>query len=315
VKRLSSDENIVETPILVIAFNRPDHLKVLIDRLREVSPTRLFIAIDGPRPDHSDDVKRVQACQVLVGSIDWDCDVHTLFRETNLGCGVGVSTAITWFFEHNDFGIILEDDIIPQLSFFPYCAELLGRYMNDDRVLAISGCNFVPPAFQSRPADPYRFSRVPHIWGWATWRRSWKTYQLDIAGWPRKLPPHRLLSRSGWSVAGAAYWASTFELLARKQIDTWDGQLVLAGMAADRWTATSNVNLIRNIGFGSEATHTLVDRNELQPVGELSMPLPGVRVAVDAKADKWTRVHHFKASWRGILHQGHTYFKRYGRRS
>ena len=303
-----------DTPLLIIAFNRPDHLQVLIDRLRTIMPTKIYVAVDGPRSTAVDDAAKVEACRKLVDTIDWTDDVHRNFQSVNLGCGLGVSTAISWFFDHEERGIILEDDIIPEPSFFHYCEELLDRYADDSRVLAISGCNFVPPAFQSRPLDPYRFSRVPHIWGWATWRRSWQRYRLDISGWPRALPPHRLWQRSGKSLAGATYWASTFELLARKQVDTWDGQLVFAGMVANQWTATSNVNLIRNIGFGPDATHTLEDRNELQPPGEIELPLADVPVVVDEKADRWTRAHHFKANWRGILQQGQTYVRQYGRR-
>lgn len=313
VKAPNSGLVIMDTPILVIAFNRPDHLRTLLNRLREIRPSRIFVAVDGPRAHKSEDAVKVEACRALVDTIDWPAHIERQFQDSNLGCGLGVSTAITWFFQNTDRGIILEDDIIPESSFFPFCEELLTRYEHDERVLAISGCNFVPPEFQSRPEDPYRFSRVPHIWGWATWRRSWDQYTLDIAGWSRRLPPQRLWLRSGKSIAGATYWASTFELLARKQVDTWDGQFVLTGMIADQWTATSNVNLISNIGFGTDATHTLEDRGELQPLGQLTMPLGQVPVVVDETADRWTRRHHFKASWRGILQQAQTYFRNHGR--
>ncbi len=141
-------------PVLIMAFNRPDHLQVLLNRLREVRPDRVFVAVDGARDARPDEADRVQACRDLVATIDWPCDVQTLFQDHNLGCGLGVSTAITWFFTHVERGIILEDDIIPDPSFFPYCAELLDRYQDDARVFAISGCNFVPPgcAVASGPA-------------------------------------------------------------------------------------------------------------------------------------------------------------------
>lgn len=310
MKDLNSVSGSQQTPVLIIGFNRPDHLSVLIDRLRSVAPAHVYVAIDGPRPDVSSDAARVLACRDLVNSIDWTPHVHRKFQISNLGCGLGVSTAITWFFNNNERGIILEDDIIPDPSFFPFCTQLLDRYAANEKVLAVSGCNFVPPTFQSRPADPYRFSRVPHIWGWATWRRAWSRYRLDITGWPRELGPHRLWLRSGKSLAGAAYWASTFELLARKQVDTWDGQLVFAGMASDQWTATCNTNLIQNIGFGPEATHTREDRNELQPLGSVMTPMRNVPLVIDEKADQWTRAHHFRASWRGILEQGRVYLRR-----
>ena len=306
---------LVDEPILVIAFNRPDHLNQLLARLREVQPRSLFIAIDGPRRERPGDKQRVQQCRDLLGSIDWDCTVDTLIREENLGCGRGVSSAISWFFEHVEQGIILEDDIVPVPSFFEFCSILLDRYRNDDRVFAISGCNFVPSEALSHPDDPYRFSQVPHIWGWATWRRSWSKHQLDIAGWQKDLSPISLWSRAGHSLSGAVYWASTFELLARGKVDTWDGQLVLASMISGQLTATSNTNLIENIGFGEDATHTVEDRRELQPLGEARLPVKPVVVELDSGADSWTRRHHFGASWRGILRQAQTYLLHYGKRA
>jgi hypothetical protein len=295
--------------VLVMAFNRPDHLQVLIERLRLVRPPRLYVAVDGPRPDREGEADRVQACRDLVQAVDWPCAVQTLFQDDNLGCGLGVSTAITWFFTHEERGIILEDDIIPDPTFFPFCAELLDRYQDDHRVFAISGCNFVPRSAMSS-AGAYRFSQVPHIWGWATWRRSWAQHRLDIAGWRKDLPPLALWRQSGRSIPASVYWASTFELLARKEVDTWDGQFVLASMVSGQLTATSNVNLIANIGFGELATHTVEDRDELQPIRPMSLPTQPVPVVLDARADAWTRKNHFRATWRGMLDQADRYLKR-----
>lgn len=302
-------------PILVMAFNRPDHLRVLVKRLAEVRPRSVYFAVDGAREGRIDEAVRVQRCRDLVTAIDWIPSKQMLFQEVNLGCGLGVSTAISWFFAHEVAGIILEDDIIPEPSFFEYCAELLNRYRTHPQVFAISGCNFVPPTHQTRPNLPYRFSQVPHIWGWATWRDRWARYHLDIAGWQRQLPPGALWKRSGKSVSGAMYWASTFELLARKEVDTWDGQLVFASMVEEQWTATSNVNLISNIGFDALATHTLEDRDELQPPQSISLPLAEVPLKLDARADAWTRKHHFKVTPRGIVDQAGRYLKRKVRRS
>lgn len=296
-------------PVLLIGFNRPAHLARVIDRLREVRPTRVFLALDGARPNRLGEAELVRECRELAAAIDWSCELSTLFQERNLGCGLGVSTAIGWFFEHVERGIILEDDIVPDPTFFGFCSELLERYELDERVFAVSGCNFVPASHQSRPQDAYRFSQVPHIWGWATWRRSWARHSLDIAGWKRTLPPHRLLAKAGWSLPGTTYWAATFELLARRQVDTWDGQLVLASMAANQLTATSNVNLVRNIGFGEQATHTFVDRQELPEPRPIPLPTAPVDVACDRRADAWTRRHHFRATWRGMLYHGAKYLR------
>ena len=297
----------VQTPVLVMAFNRPDHLRVLLNRLREVQPVRVYFAVDGARAGMADEADHVARCRELIEEIDWIPDKRMLFQDNNLGCGQGVSTAISWFFEHEESGIILEDDIIPEPSFFPYCSELLDRYRDDQRVFAISGCNFVPADQQSHPNLPYRFSQIPHIWGWATWRDRWAHHRLDIRDWRKRLPPRALWRQGGRSFSGAAYWASTFELLARGEVDTWDGQLVLASMARNQWTATSNVNLIRNIGFDEMATHTREDRNELPEPESIKLPLEPVPVELDSAADAWTRRHHFRATPGGMMGQAGRY--------
>lgn len=305
----------MNTPILLMGFNRPDTMAAVLDRLREVQPRQLFVAIDGPRPDRAGETEKVQECRDLADTIDWDCEVRTLFRDRNLGCGLGVTTNIAWFFEQVEEGIILEDDIVPDPSFFEYCEELLDRYRDDERVFAISGCNYVPEIAQSRPELPYRFSRVPHIWGWATWQRSWQHHQLDISDWRTRLPIRRIWGDVRYSLPGTAYWISTFELLGRRQIDTWDGQLVLAAMACGQLTVTPNVNLVENIGFGSTATHTVEDREELEPLGQASNPLRDAPVVVDERADAWTRKHHYRATWLGLAGQAARYVKAKTRRA
>lgn len=296
--------------VLVVAFNRPDDLRRLLGRLRTVRPPRVYLAVDGARPDRPGEEAAVAACRALAEAIDWPCESHTLFRDANLGCGLGVSSAIDWFFAHEERGIILEDDILPDPTFFPFCSELLDRYEQNERVFAISGCNYVPPGHMSDPAAAYRFSRVPHIWGWATWRRSWRRYRLDIAGWRSDLPARALWRASGRCVSGFAYWTSTFELLARKQVDTWDGQLVYASMVAGGLTATSNVNLVENLGFNESATHTVVRHDYLRAVQPIALPTTPVRVEVDERADAWTRRHHFGATLPGFVAQGARYVRR-----
>ena len=302
--------DVCDEPVLLIGFNRPDLLAGLIESLRAVRPSRVFVAIDGPRADRAGEAERVQQCRDLVASIDWPCSVQTLFQSTNLGCGLGVSSAIGWFFAHVERGIILEDDLRPDPSFFGFCTELLDRYAEDPRVFAVSGNTFVPTTALSNPEHAYRFSRVPHIWGWATWRRSWEGYSLDIAGWRRRLSLRRLWELNGRSAAGALFWAMTFELLARRQVDTWDGQLVFASMASESLVATANVNLVENLGWGPEATHTR-EVVETLPVTAVLLPTEPVPVQVDARADEWTRLHHFRVSLPGIAHQTFNYASRY----
>ena len=275
-------------PVLVLGFNRPDHLAVLLRRLAEVQPTRLFLALDGPRADHADDEARVQACRDLVAHVSWPCELQTLYQEENLGCGRGVSTAITWFFSQVQRGIILEDDIIPDASFFGFMSELLERYEHDRRVFAISGSNAVPRPKMSRPHDPYRFSRIALVWGWATWKRSWDQYQFDLTDWHKGYPIKDFLRGVDYSPIGALYWATEFELTARGTVDTWDWQWMAAAMRAGGLIAVPNVNLVENIGFDGTATHTTSGKSPLPPVQAIALPTHPVPVASDAMADRWT---------------------------
>jgi len=284
-------------PVLVIGYNRPRYLAAVLDRIRDAAPERLYFAVDGPRADRPEDDADVQACRDLVANVDWPCEVHKLFRDRNLGCGAAVTAAITWFLDHEDRGLILEDDVVPDPSFFPFCAELLDRYQNDDRVLAVSGSNVVPRGHLSQPDLPYRFSQIPHIWGWAVWRRTWSQHRLDLGVWQDKLDAPTLWTRTGGSLTGTLVWAGTFEMVSQGLLDTWDVQLVFASMISGQWTATSNVNLTENIG-SEAATHHPASQYITQPVGQARLPLDDVPLVLDAKADTWTRIQHFQASAR-----------------
>ena len=287
-----------DVPVLVVGFNRPTCLAALIDRLSQIRPTRIFVALDGPRPSKATDVPLTQECRNLVGRIDWDCEVQTLFRESNLGCGRAVSSAIDWFFSNVEEGIVLEDDVLPDPSFFWFCEQLLVRYRDDPRVVAISGCNFAPGSSLTKPDEPYRFSRIVYVWGWATWRRSWSHYEFDMSDWRRRLGMFHLLRVSGWSLPRAIYWSRTFDRVRRGEIDTWDIQLTFMTMSLMGLSATANVNLIENTGFGLEATHT-TQPVEMMPVSTISVPLQRVPIALDSRADSWVQTHHFGATLKG----------------
>jgi len=283
-------------PVLVLGFNRPHLLGALLRRLQEGPPFRLYVALDGPRSEYPGDVGLVQECRDEVESLDWPSEVRTLFQEKNRGCGASVTAALTWFFEQEERGIVLEDDILPDLSFLPFCSELLRRYEHDDRVFAISGSNVVPATSQSSPDLPYRFSQVTHVWGWATWRRSWLQHKEDMSDWREQLDAQTLWERTGRSLTGALFWGGFFDLVRRGVLDTWDVQFVLAGMRAGQLTATANVNLTENTGGGHDATHENSTAYAAQPVSSVDLPLVDVPVVCDDRADEWTRIHHFQAT-------------------
>lgn len=291
---------ILDTPVLLIGFNRPELLERVIDRLRMVQPREVFLAVDGPRDGVARDQERVERTRDCVGLLDWRCDIHTLFREENLGCGKAVSGAITWFFDHVGEGIILEDDILPDLSFFPYAEELLGRYREDQRVLGVSGSSYLPPGVA--PAEnSYRFSMIPNIWGWATWSDRWDRYRFDIKDWRKRIPTRRLwhwVHHSPWALA---FWSAQFELVGRHRIDTWDLQWVAAAMATEGLTATPNVNLVENIGWGDGSTHTQLVPDHLQPVRAVDFPLQHPKIEWNSAGDAWTNRHAYQASTQGAL--------------
>jgi hypothetical protein len=301
---------VVSEPVLIMGFNRPQDLKKLVDQLRIVQPKNLYVALDGPRVGHPDDERKVAECRSIIDQIDWPAHIRQLYREENLGCGRAVSEAITWFLDDAGRGIILEDDIIPQESFFPFCTELLDRYQDNPRVLGISGCNFVPPEYLSKRL-PYRFSQVPHIWGWATWKRAWEIHDLDISDWRQQMSQRQLWRATGGKLGSYIYWRTIFDLMAQHSIDTWDMQLVFHAMSRGMLTATSNVNLVDNIGWGESATHTERRPAYLRPSQEIDFPLADVPVEVDQRADDWSARVVFEASTLGLIKQG---FRHVGRR-
>src|SRR5688500_1827095 len=166
--------------VLLVIFNRPDTTRLVFEAIRNARPRRLYVAADGPRPGVAADNANCQEARKIIDSVDWQCEVKTLFREKNLNCGVAPSSAFTWFFQHEEEGIILEDDCLPSQSFFWFCQELLERYRNDTRVMHIGGNNFLN-GWQKDKDYSYYFSRSGHIWGWATWRRAWKHFDFDIS--------------------------------------------------------------------------------------------------------------------------------------
>jgi hypothetical protein len=274
----------LKTAVLFIIFNRPDTTRQVFEAIRQAKPPRLYVAADGPREGKLSEVERVQEARTIATAVDWPCKVKTLFRDKNLGCKKGVSSAITWFFEQEEQGIILEDDCLPHLDFFSFCENLLDRYFSDERIFVITGNNFQNGTLRGDAS--YFFSKYTHIWGWATWRRAWKHYQGDINFWPKwkasdawkKYKPDKIERR---------YWQKIFDSCYSGQIDTWDYQWKASTWYKNGLTATPNVNLVSNIGFGEDATHTVSRNNKFSnmPTMELSNITHPKQVIVDIEAD------------------------------
>lgn len=288
-------------PVLILAFNRPDNTRAVIDAVRPVRPRRLFLAVDGPRADRPGERDQVLAVQRLADAVDWPCQVDTLFRGANLGCKRAVSEAITWFFEQVDAGIILEDDCVAHPTFFAFAAELLERYRDDDRVCMISGDNF--QFGRRRTPYSYYFSRFTHIWGWASWRRAWQLYDHRMSLWPE-------LRDGGWLMdilqdrSAAAYWSRIFEATWAERNTSWAYRWTFSAWVHSALTVLPSVNLVSNIGFGDMATHTLNRRNRFAalPCEAMALPLRHPPYLIrDARADNFTQRTMFRTPvWRRV---------------
>lgn len=243
-----------KTPILFLIFNRADTANKVFDEIRKQKPKYLFVAADGPRNNVIGEKERCEETRKIIEKIDWDCELKTLFRKENLGCGLAVSQAISWFFENVEEGIILEDDCLPSKTFFSFCEEMLEKYKNDRKIGVISGNNFLFNKFEI--TDSYYFSIIPHIWGWATWRRVWVNYDFNISNWP-ELKNKKWLNIFFDKETSRYYWNSIFDDVHNKKINTWDYQLSFMCLFNKYLTVIPKNNLISNIGFGlAGATHT-----------------------------------------------------------
>tara|TARA_B110000046_G_scaffold62680_1_gene70203 strand:- start:10925 stop:11878 length:954 start_codon:yes stop_codon:yes gene_type:complete len=285
----------LNTAVLFLVFNRLDQTKQVFEAIRQAKPPRLYVAADGARAHKQDEVEQVRDVRNFVlQNIDWDCEVKTLFREKNLGCKYAVSSAITWFFDSEEQGIILEDDCLPSQSFFWFCEELLERYKEDLRVWLISGDNFQNGL--KRGDDSYYFSQFNHIWGWASWASRWAEYDVEMESFESFSKQNRISSVFS-EINEQKYWLSTFDQVYQGKIDTWDYQWNYTVLSNNGLSVLPNINLISNIGFGDDATHTksLESINSNIPRFELSVPLNHPYFIVqDVDADAFTFARFFK---------------------
>lgn len=241
------------SPILLLIFNRPKTTAFVMEAIRAARPLRLYVAADGPR-DRPGEAERCGEARDIATAVDWPCAVKTLFRPQNLGLCEAVSSAITWFFESEEEGIILEDDCVPCSTFFRYCGELLERYRHDRRVMCISGDNLQ----RGRDVDQfsYYFSRCMHCWGWATWRRAWALCDRNMELWPELREAGMLKAWSDGYAPFEQYWTKIFDSVASGAINSWAYRFLFSCWAQSGLTCLPRTNLVANVGFGSEATNT-----------------------------------------------------------
>lgn len=272
----------LETPILFLIFNRPDTTEKVLESIRSVKPERLYIACDGPR---TEDEKLLihQLRKNTLNNIDWECEIHTLFRNKNLGCKNAVSSAIDWFFNNEEMGIILEDDCIPSIDFFEFCEITLEKYKNSETIFHIDGTNFGTPSNKNL----LHFSKYALIWGWASWRRAWSHYDIKMTDYPQSIQSNCL--KAILSKKEIEYWIPKLDKAYNNDIDTWDYQWFYTIWKNQAITIRPDKNLIKNIGFNSDATHTKKSnkflKNMLADSLNFELPLPN-EIEINYKLDE-----------------------------
>lgn len=287
--------NSFSTPILFLIFNRPDTTKRVFQKIRDLQPKYLYVSADGPRNSIPGENKLCEETRKVI-QVDWACELKTNYLENNLGCKMGVTSGINWFFENVEEGIILEDDCLPSSSFFSFCETMLEKYRIDKRIMHISGINFQNGIWRGEAS--YYYSKYVHVWGWATWKRAWKEFDPKLLSFPELLSLnklHHLFEKDKES----SFWLKYFRMVFENRLDTWDYQWFYANRINNSLSIIPNKNLVSNIGFGEKATHTIKKKHSLSNIHAeeiIEITYPKFMIA-DKVADEYTFKKHFKKSF------------------
>lgn len=242
----------LHTPVIFLIFRRPDLTAQVFEQIRAAKPAKLLVVADGPR--NAQEAALCEQARKVTEQIDWDCEVLRNYSDINLGCRDRVSSGLTWAFAQVEEAIILEDDCLPHPSFFPYCENLLNYYRHDERVMVITGDNFQDG--QQRTAYSYYFSKYNHCWGWATWRRAWKHWEFKPQKWI-EFRDGGLMKFVCDDPYEEKYWTAIFNtLFLEGKPNSWAYPWTFTCWSQGGLTALPSVNLVSNIGFGADATHT-----------------------------------------------------------
>ena len=288
-------------PVLFLIFNRPETTRRVFDAIRAYRPERLFIAADGPRPDRPGEAEMCRLTREEAQKCDWPCEVETRFLERNLGCRDAVSSAVSWYFSLVDEGTVLEDDCLPCPDFFRFAEAMLEHFRDDEKVMHVSGVNFQNGVRRGN-ADGF-FSTIPHIWGWATWKRAWKHYDVEM----RDYPLCRASGELAVNLPGTRYlkWVllRMMEQTYRKSpyFNTWDVQWHYTLAKRGALAVAPNANLVSNIG--GSGTHQVESSLCGRPFGELPERIapPTPPEAADLAADLHTLKKIYAGNWRSRL--------------
>jgi hypothetical protein len=283
----------MSTAVALFLFRRPEQTRSVFERIREARPSRLFLIADGPRRGHEEEARDCERARAVVESVDWPCEVVRDFADENLGLKRRIPSGLDRVFNEVEEAIVLEDDCVPDPSFFGYCEQLLERYRDDERIVHVAGSQLLP---DPPVAASYHFSRYVHIWGWATWRRAWRLFDVDLVDWHSRPEEEReaWLRRTFEADDERRFWRYVWNCA--PEIDNWDVQWAYVCLRRGRLSINPNRNLISNVGFGDEATNATVDPHAIagRPLEGISFPLQHpseVRrdVAADASASRLFR--------------------------
>jgi hypothetical protein len=295
----------MQTPVAFIIFKRPHTTEKVFAEIRRTQPKKLFVIADGPRNHVADEAEKCSATRAIIERVDWECEVIKNYSDINLGCAKRVSSGLDWVFEQVEEAIILEDDCVPHPTFFPFCEELLAKYRYDSRVFSISGDNDLFGL--KRPNYSYYFSRYNPCWGWATWRRAWQYYDLYIKAWP-EIKSQGLLNDILVNPLAVKRWSQIFQSVYDNPLGiTWDYQWTFACFIQHGFGIIPNINLISNIGFGTDATHFNDGKEnpyENLPSKPMEFPLQHPPFVIrDTQADNWKENNEYQISFLKLLKQ------------
>ena len=283
----------ISTPVVLIIYKRPDTTSKVLDAIAKVRPVKLFVIADGANRNNPTEIEKINQTRALLEQIEWKCEIRKNFANVNLGLRKRVVSGLNWVFDQVDQAIILEDDCVPDPSFFRFCDELLERYQDDQRIMTISGVNFQNG--RKRTSYSYYFSRYNHCWGWATWRRSWVYYDDSMSLWPMIRDGEWLMDLLDGDRIAVNYWEKIFDKVNQAIFDSWAYRWTFINWVQGGLTILPNENLVSNIGFGSDATHTSHRSSKANmPVKAIDFPLSHPPFVIrDRKADQYTQKQHF----------------------
>ena len=261
----------MNTPVVFIVFNRPEITRKTFSAIKQAQPSRLFVIADAPRADHAGEAEKCLEVRRIVDDLDWKCQVFKNYSEVNLGCAKRISSGLEWVFKQCEEAIILEDDCLPEPTFFPFCEELLARFRHDDRIMSISGQN--SQFGRSRTPYSYYFSRYSHCWGWATWRRAWQHFDFDMTLLPEAYA-RNLLDDILDDRAAVHRWTTLLDKVVSGEINSWAYRWTFACWMHSGLSIISDRNLISNIGFGNSPTNTNNKKSKFSQLQTRALELP-----------------------------------------